>query len=60
VYVALPAPALFDFQNKQIYYLLESEVHEYKAAVEAARLAEEAAQRASMSYHFDYYPGQPW
>jgi hypothetical protein len=60
VFVVLPAPALFDFQNKQRYSLSESEVHEYNAVVEAARLAEEAAQSASMSYHFDYYPGQPW
>jgi hypothetical protein len=60
VYVALPAPALFDFQNKQRYSLSESEVHEYNAAVEATRRAEGVAQNASTSYHFDYYPGQPW
>ena len=60
MYVALPAPALFDFQNKHRYFLHESEVHEYKAPVEAAHQAEEAAQNASTSYHFDYYPGQPW
>jgi hypothetical protein len=28
--------------------------------VEATRRAEEDARRASTSYHFDYYPGQPW
>ena len=60
MYVTLPAPSLFDFQNKQRYFLHESEVHEYSAAVKAARLAEEAAQNASVSYHFNYYPGQPW
>jgi hypothetical protein len=60
VFVVLPAPVLFDFQNKQRYFLHENEVHEYNAAVEAARLAEEVAQNASTSYHFDYYPGQPW
>ena len=60
VYVVLPAPALFNYQNRQRYYLLESEVHEYKAAVEAAHLAEEATQNASTSYHFDYYPDQGW
>jgi hypothetical protein len=60
VFVILPAPAVFDFQNKQRYFLHENEVHEYNTAVEAACLVEEAAQNASMSYHFNYYPGQPW
>ena len=53
VSVILPAPVLFDFQSKQRYFIHENEVHEYNAA-------EEAAQNASTSYHFDYYPGQPW
>jgi hypothetical protein len=58
VSVILAAPILFDFQSKQRYFLHENEAHEYNAAVEAARLAEEAAQQASMSYHYDYYPDQ--
>jgi hypothetical protein len=58
--VILPAPALFDYQSKGRYYIYEREVHEYNAAVEAARLAEEAAQRASTSYYSDYYPGYRW
>jgi hypothetical protein len=57
LYVALPALALFDFQNKQRHFLHESEVHEYNAAVEAARQAEEAAQNPSTSYHFNHYLG---
>ena len=60
VYVALLAPTLFDFRNKQRHFLHESEVHEYNAAVEAARQAEEASKNTSMSYHFDYYPVHPW
>ena len=56
VYVASPAPALFDFQNKGRYSLTKSKALEYNTTVEAARQAKEAAQHASSSYHFDYYP----
>lgn len=45
VYVVLPAPALFDFQNKGRYSLIKSEVQEYNATVEAARQAEKASAR---------------
>ena len=60
VHVTLPAPAIFDFHNKGRYYILECEAREYNAAAKAARQAEEAAPRASMSYHSDYYPGCGW
>ena len=60
--VFLPAPTLFDLQTRQRYYILEDEVREHNATVEAARLAaeaaclvEEEARNASMSYHFNYY-----
>lgn len=43
VSVILPAPILFDFQNKQRRFVHENEAHEYNAAVEDARLTEEAA-----------------
>jgi hypothetical protein len=33
LYVVLPAPVLFDFQQKGRYCLTESEVNEYNAAV---------------------------
>jgi hypothetical protein len=50
------APALFDIQSKQKYYIYESKAREYNAAVEATRLAKEEAWRASTTYHFDYNP----
>ena len=56
VSVMLPVPALFDFQNKQRYFIYENETHVYNTVVEAARLAEQATRNASTSYHFDYYP----
>lgn len=37
--VIFPALALFNFQARQRYYVLENEVREYNTAVEAARLA---------------------
>jgi hypothetical protein len=55
--VVLPAPALFDYDSKRRYYVLEREARAYNAEVEAARRAEMVAPRASMSYHSDYYPG---
>ena len=58
--VTLPAPALFDYHGKGRYYVLESEARAYNAEVEAARWAEEAAPRASVGYHSDYYPGRGW
>ena len=58
--VILHAPILFDFQSKQRYFICENEAREYNATVEAARLAKEAAQHASTSYHYDYYPDQRW
>ena len=60
VYVIFPAPTLFDFQRKQRHFIYESEAREYNTVVEDARMAEDAAQRASTSYHFDYYPDQRW
>ena len=58
--VTLPTPALFDFQARQHYYVLEEEVREYNATVEATRLAEEAARNASTSYHFNHFPDYQW
>ena len=57
VHTYLPAPALFDYHNKGIYYVLESEARPQNAAVEAAWQAEASAPRASVSYHANYYPG---
>ena len=51
----LPAPALFDVHSKGRYFVLESEACAHNAEVVAARRAEEAAPRASVSYHSDYY-----
>ena len=58
--IVLHAPALFDFHSKRRYYVLESEARGYNAAIEDARQAEEAAPRAYVSYHSDYYPGHGW
>ena len=58
--IILPVPTLFDFQSKERYYVYETESREHNAEVEAARLAEEEAHRASTSYHFNYYPDQRW
>ena len=53
----LLAPALFDYNIKERYFVLESEARAHNATVEAARRAEASAPRASVSYHADYYPG---
>ena len=52
----LHAPALFDYNSRETYFVLESKAQAHNAAVMAARQAEASAPRASMSYHFDYYP----
>ena len=63
-YCVIPAflhvPIKFDFHRKQRYFIYENEAREYNTIVEAARLAKEAAQHASTSYHYDYYPDQRW
>ena len=53
----LPAPALFDYNNKERYFVLESEARAHNAAVVAARQAEASAPRASMSYYPGHYAG---
>ena len=58
--IILPAPAFFGYYNKEIYYVLESEARSYKAEFKAARRPEEAAPRASVSYHSGYYAGRGW
>jgi hypothetical protein len=57
VHIVLPVPALFDYHSKGRYYVLESEARAHKVEVVAARRVEEAAPRASVSYHSDYYAG---
>ena len=52
-----PAPALFDYNSKGRYFVLESEARAHNAAMMAARQAESSAPRASVSYHAEYYPG---
>ena len=52
----LPAPALFDYNSKERYFVLESEARAHNTAVLAAQHAEASALRASVSYHADYYP----
>ena len=52
----LPTPALFDYNSKARYFVLESEARAHNAAVVAARRAEASALRASMSFHADFYP----
>ena len=49
VYTYLTVPALFDYHSKGRYYVLESEARAHIAEVVAARQAEEAAPRASVS-----------
>jgi hypothetical protein len=56
----LPAPALFDYHSKGRYYVLESKAHAHNSEVVAVRRAEEAAPRASVSYHSDCYVGHGW
>ena len=57
VHTFLPALALLDYHSKGRYYVLESEARAHNADVVAARRAEEAAPRASVSYYSDYYAG---
>ena len=58
--IMLHAHVLFDYKSKGRYCIYEREAHEYNVVVEAARQAAEAAPRASMSYHSDYYQGRGW
>ena len=44
VHVALPAPSLFDFQEKRRYIITREEANEYKRRTEAARLQVAARQ----------------
>jgi hypothetical protein len=60
VHTFLPAPALFDYHSKGRYYVLESKARAHNAEVLAVRRVEEAAPRASVSYHFEYYAGHGW
>jgi hypothetical protein len=60
VHTFLPAPALFDFHSKRRYYVFENETRAHNAEVVATRQAEEAAPRAFVSYHSDYYAGRGW
>jgi hypothetical protein len=55
----LPAPALFDFNSKRRYFILESEAREYKAEVESAR-ERAAAPRGSVSFHSNFYADHGW
>ena len=52
----LLASALFDYHNKERYFVLESKARAHNAAVLATRRAEASVPRASVSYHADYYP----
>ena len=56
VHTYFPAPALFDYQSRGRYFVLESEARAHNATVVAARQAEASAPRASGSYHANYYP----
>jgi hypothetical protein len=55
----LPAPALFDYNSKRIYYVSESEARAHNAEFEAAR-AEADAPRTSVSYHSNFYADPGW
>jgi hypothetical protein len=66
VHITLPAPAFFNFQVKQRYFITREEANEYEREVEAARLraaalqAVAAASQYNPNYDFGYPPGQPW
>ena len=57
VHTYFPAPALFDYDSRGRYFVLESKARAHNAAVVAARQAEASAPRASVSYHPNYYAG---
>ena len=66
VHVTLPAPALFDYQEKRRYVVTREEATKYERRTEAARrhaAAQEALAAASQydpSYNFGYQSGYPW
>lgn len=66
VHITLPAPAYFNIQEKQRYFILEEEAEEYERAVETARRNEAAHQAVAAAlqynpnYYHGYYPGQDW
>ena len=65
-YITLPAPAFFDFQVKQRYFITREEAAEYERAWETSRLHEVARQAVAVAieyspnYNPGFYPGQPW
>ena len=62
-HITLPAPAFFEFQGKQRYFILREEAEEYERARKAACLNEAARQAVvdaiefNMNYDFGYHPG---
>ena len=66
VHVTLPAPLLFDYQEKGRYVVTREEAAEHERRAEAARphaAAQEALASASQydpGYNFRYQPGYPW
>ena len=63
IHITLPAPAFFNFQEKQRYFILEEEAEEYERSAETARLNEAARQAVAAAlqynpnYYHGYYPG---
>ena len=66
VNIVLPAPTLFDFQEKGRHYITREEAEEYKRRAEIARLqaaahdAMTAASQYDPNYNFGYPPGHLW
>ena len=64
--IVLPAPTLFDFQEKGRHYITREEAEEYRRWAEIARLqaaahdAMTAESQYDPGYNFGYPPGHPW
>ena len=66
VNIVLPAPTLFDIQQKGRHVITRDEANEYEWRTETARLqaaahdAIAAASQYDPNYNFGHPPGQPW
>ena len=65
-HITLPAPAFFDFQVKQRYYITIGEAEEYEREAMAARLRKTAIQAVAAAlpcnthYDFGFRQDHPW
>ena len=61
VHVALPAPSIFDFQEKGRYVITREEANEYERRTEAARLQAAALEAVAAASQYDpRYNFDPW